>query len=64
MTALYFQWGPMGQAILGVVGPNFCLYFFLKISVSFRLFRNYMKFDNSLMIEPKIVYLFPSDNII
>ena len=64
MTAIsIFNGVPWDKGFWGWLVPIFA-YIFLKISVSFRLFRNYMKFDNSLMIEPKIVYLFPSDNII
>ena len=53
----------MGQAILGVFGLNFRL-FFLNIRVSIRFFPNYIIFDDNIMMEHKIVYLFLSNIII
>ena len=35
-----------------------------KKRVSFRFILNYIKFDDSLMMECKMFYIFPSNNII
>ena len=53
----------MGHAILRVFGLNFFLYL-KKNKFCFRFFLNYIKFDDSYLMEQKIFYIFPPNNIL
>ena len=61
---LVFSVGSHGTSDFGGGWSIFLHIFFEKLGFLSDFSRNYMKFDNSLMIEHKIVYLFPSNNII
>ena len=52
-----------GTCDFGGVWPKFLL-IFKKNRVCFRFFLNYIKFDDSYLIEQKIFYIFPPNNIL